>query len=204
MRNHHWNASRETSSRVSGAEKSGRLADPAQDRRQQEDQSGRSQGQSREQGAAPRAAGQRLFLARQQEAGRGFPDFSQGQQDAEESGSHPGAGPHEKGCRFHVKGQPRGAHRRDPAGSQAPHHQPAVGGRSRQARHTPGDGQNQAFGCKDAPDERIRNPQGLEQADLAEPLLQPQLEEKDRQEQGGDDQEEAEVEEVLTEVGAPA
>ena len=90
----------------------------------------------------------------------------------------------------------------DPPGAQSEHDELAVGQRARQCPATrSGSGQHRAFEQEHGADLRHGKSQRAQHADLAHALLHAQLEEQAGQQQRGDHQEEAEVDEVLAEIG---
>ena len=92
----------------------------------------------------------------------------------------------------------------DPPGAQAGHHQRRVGDGAGDAEDAADDREHQAFGREQPADARRREADGAQQADLADALLDAELEEQRREQQRRDDEEEAEVGEVLAEVGGAA
>ena len=103
--------------------------------------------------------------------------------------------------RRHVQRQLRRADRADPPRPQAVHDQLPVADRAGDADDAADRRQRDRLHQQQATDCRDREARGAQDADLPQPLLDAEAEEQDRQQQRGDDDEEAEVGEVQTEVG---
>ncbi len=91
-----------------------------------------------------------------------------------------------------------------PPRAQAVNDETAVKDRAHDAQQRSDNGQNSRFRKEQSPDHRHRVARRAEDADLTQALLDSQLEEEHRQHQRRDHQEEAEVGEVLAEVGRAA
>ena len=92
----------------------------------------------------------------------------------------------------------------DPPGAQAGHHQLRVADRARDAERAADERQHQRLRSRTTGAPPRRKPTALQQADFAHALLDAELEEQRGQQQSRDDQEEAEVDEILAEVGGAA
>ncbi len=139
--------------------------------------------------------------ARQHRASRGVPQAAQGPQDSPERCDHPDGCAHAEIGRGHVQEHSPGAHSPDPPGAKTDDEDPAVADRAEQAEHAADAGEDRAFQKEQAADRRGRKADGLHRANLAHALLDAQAEEQRGQEHRGGNQEEAEVDEVLAEVG---
>ena len=97
--------------------------------------------------------------------------------------------------------QQRRPDRADPPRAEAVHDDLAVENRAGDSEHAADRGEDDRLADQQTPDDRHRVARGAQDPDLAQPLLDAQLEEEHGQHQRRDHQEEAEVGEVLAEVG---
>ena len=100
--------------------------------------------------------------------------------------------------------QPRRSDRAHPPRSETVHDELPVQNRANDAECRANEGKNDRLAEQQAPDGGHRIACGAQNPDLSQPLLHAQLEEKDGQHQRRDHQKEAEVGEVLAEVGGTA
>ncbi len=153
---------------------------------------------------APRAVGHaRLVerLRRQQRTRRQATDRAKRDEDAHRR-DHDAANraEHERE-RPHMQLEHRRPDRTDPPRSETVDDELAVQNRAGDPERAANDSQDDRFAEQQPPDDRHRVARGAEDADLAQALLDPQLEEEHGQHQRRDHQEETEVGEVLAEVG---
>ena len=163
-------------------------------------------GQERRPGLAARAARSAPLLRRAREqaahrppaqAAQRGPDREAGRRDASQRAGRELERPHREAERAR-------AHRAHPDGSQAEHHQPGVGDGAGHPQQGSQPGEHEGLGQERAAHARGGEADRLQQPQLAQPLLDAEAEEEPREQQRRHHQEEAEVDEVLAEVGRAA
>jgi hypothetical protein len=102
-----------------------------------------------------------------------------------------------------MQAEHRGSDRTDPPGPQPVHHQLAVTNRANYSEYASGAGQHNTFSQEQPPDVRSGEANGSKRSDLAQPLLDAQLE-KETSKERRRYQEEAEVDEVLAKISRAA
>ena len=150
---------------------------------------------------APTLHAPALDDAREEPARRGAAQPPHRPVDAGERDEEAAQRAEEEGARRRVERERRGADGLDPPRAQAVHHQRAVGVGPGEPERSAQRGEHEGFGQEDAADARLAEADRAQDADLAQALFDAEAEEERRQHQGRSDEEEAEVEEVFSEVG---
>src|SRR6266540_3025861 len=140
----------------------------------------------------------------QQASRRRPPQRPQRPPDADERGHDSRQRPDQQRLRCDAQFDQRRADCTDPPCAQSEHHQRPVSDRADQPDAAAERRERQAFAQKQRADLFDRKPDGAQQPDLAQPLLDAEPEKKRRQQQRRDDQEKAEVGEVFAEISRAA
>ena len=130
-------------------------------------------------------------------------DHAQAPRNGDHGRRHAAADARREGEGRDVQHEQGRAHRVHPPRTKPPHDQLGIAHRAGRPHETPGEGQRPRLGPEQPPHAPLVEAEGAQGADLAQALLDPEAEEEARQQQGRHHQEEAEVGEVLAEVGHP-